>query len=77
VLFLNSNGMDVSLTQTQMQFRAIGGILDLYFFLGPTPLDVMGQLTSVVGRPAMPPYWSLGLMQSKYDQGITFALPIK
>ena len=28
-------------------------------------MDVLNQLTSIVGRPVMPPYWSLGLMQSK------------
>ena len=65
VLLLNSNGIDVVLTKTRMQFRAIGGVLDLYFFLGPTPLEVLAQLTSVIGRPVMPPYWSLGLQQSK------------
>ena len=26
---------------------------------------MLGQLTSVVGRPSLPPYWSLGLMNSK------------
>ncbi|CAL8465182.1 g4717 [Coccomyxa elongata] len=66
ILLLNSNGIDVVLTKTKMQFRAIGGILDLYFFMGPTPLDVLAQLTSIIGRPAMPPYWSMGLQQSKY-----------
>lgn len=65
VLLLNSNGIDVVLTKTRMQFRAIGGVLDMYFFLGPTPLQVLAQLTSVIGRPVMPPYWSMGLQQSK------------
>lgn len=65
ILLLNSNGIDVVLTKTKMQFRAIGGILDLYFFMGPTPLEVLAQLTSIIGRPAMPPYWSMGLQQSK------------
>jgi alpha-glucosidase (family GH31 glycosyl hydrolase) len=43
----------------------ISGILDFYFCMGPTPLKVIGQLTRIIGRPFMPPYWSLGLMQSK------------
>ena len=38
---------------------------DFYFFLGPTPNAVLEQLTSMVGRPMMAPYWSLGLMNSK------------
>lgn len=65
VMLVNSNGMDVVLTSDTLQFRAIGGILDLYFLMGPTPMDVLNQMTSIVGRPVMPPYWSLGLMQSK------------
>lgn len=65
VLLMNSNGMDVVLTPTMLQFRATGGILDLYFLAGPTPMDVLNQLTTITGRPHMPPYWSLGLMQSK------------
>ena len=65
VLLLNSNGMDVAITQTKLQYRVIGGVLDFYFFTGPTPLKVIDQLTSIIGRPYMPPYWGLGLMQSK------------
>ena len=65
LLLLSSNGIEVAITQTRLQLRAIGGVLDLYFFTGPTPLEVISQLTAIVGRPLLPPYWSLGLMQSK------------
>lgn len=65
VLLLNSHGMDIVLTQTQVSYRVIGGNLDFYFFMGPTPLAVLDQMTSIVGRPFMPPYWTLGLMNSK------------
>ena len=118
ILLMNSNGMDVSLSADRLTYRAIGGVLDFYIFMGPTPNDVVDQLTQVVGefrvsfflfffilslflrvergrvffrcgkknspvslslklsnsskkkkkkgRPWLPPYWSLGLMQSKY-----------
>ena len=65
VLLLNSNGQDITATGSSLSWRAIGGVLDFFFFLGPTPLAVLEQLTAVVGRPMMVPYWSLGLMNSK------------
>jgi hypothetical protein len=37
-----------------------------FLFMGPTPLDVMDQYTSVAGRPAMMPYWTLGFHQCKW-----------
>ena len=64
-MILNSNGMDIQITSDTLQIRAVGGVLDLYFLMGPSPMDVLNQMTSIVGRPLMPPYWSLGLMQSK------------
>ncbi|XP_029161995.1 lysosomal alpha-glucosidase-like [Nylanderia fulva] len=61
VLFLNSNAMEVILQPTPaLTFRTIGGIFDIYFFLGPTPADVVKQYSEIVGKPFMPPYWSLG-----------------
>lgn len=67
VLLFNSNGMDIILTEETLSFRAIGGILDFYFFGGPTPADVLEQYTRLIGRPKMPPYWSLGFHQCKWD----------
>lgn len=62
---MNSNGMDIVLTETTLSYHVIGGVLDFYFFAGPTPNAVLEQLTSIVGRPMMVPYWSMGLMNSK------------
>ena len=46
-----------------LTFRTIGGILDLYFFLGPDPMSVVEQYTDVIGKPFLVPFWSLGYHQ--------------
>lgn len=61
VFLLNSNAMDVVLQPSPaLSWRATGGILDVYVFLGPEPESVVRQYLEVVGRPFMPPYWALG-----------------
>lgn len=65
VLFLNSNAMDITLSDSTTQGNTIavqstGGLVDLYVFAGPTPGDVVRQYLDVVGRPALVPFWSLG-----------------
>ncbi|XP_058412401.1 sucrase-isomaltase, intestinal [Diceros bicornis minor] len=67
VLLLNSNGMDVTFQPTPaLTYRVIGGILDFYMFLGPTPEVATKQYHEVIGRPVMPPYWSLGFQLCRY-----------
>jgi alpha-glucosidase len=71
VLLLNSNGMDVKFNHSEagdlyLEYNTIGGVLDFYFFAGPTPADVSRQHAQALGLPAMMPYWSLGFQQAKY-----------
>jgi alpha-glucosidase (family GH31 glycosyl hydrolase) len=66
VMLMNSNGMDVTLQQSSLAFKTIGGIVDLYVFNGPTPEAVSTQYTGIVGRPTMFPYWSYGFHNCKY-----------
>lgn len=67
VLLLNSNAQDYSFTPLPMlTYRTIGGVLDFYMFLGPEPEAVVQQYTGVIGRPYLPPYWSLGFQLCRY-----------
>ena len=52
--------MDIILQDTSLTYKVLGGIIDLFVFTGSSPTDVVKQYTSLVGRPAMMPYWSLG-----------------
>ncbi|KAL0022358.1 hypothetical protein WJX77_003500 [Trebouxia sp. C0004] len=66
ILLLNSNAMEVVLTEDTLSWRMTGGIIDLYMLMGPSPSQVLQQLTAIIGRPALPPLWSLGFHQCKW-----------
>ncbi|XP_075905811.1 sucrase-isomaltase, intestinal [Nelusetta ayraudi] len=67
VLLLNSNAMDVTFQPTpSITYRTIGGILDFFMVLGPTPESVVQQYTELIGRPVLPAYWSLGFQLCRY-----------
>ncbi len=48
-------------------FGAEGGELNYYFFYGPHPKKVLEDYTALVGRPPLPPLWSLGYQQCRYS----------
>jgi len=65
-LLFNSNAMDVLLQpQPAITWRPIGGILDLFVFLGPKPDHVVREYVSLIGKPTIPPFWSLGYHQCR------------
>ncbi|KAM4693329.1 maltase-glucoamylase-like [Discoglossus pictus] len=67
ILLLNSNAMELKLQPTPaLTYRTIGGILDFYVVLGPTPELVVQEYTALVGKPVMPAYWSLGFQLCRY-----------
>ncbi len=47
-------------------FGAIGGPLDYYIFLGPTPREVIETYAWLTGKPPLPPLWTFGFEQSRY-----------
>ncbi|CAF1211765.1 unnamed protein product, partial [Didymodactylos carnosus] len=71
VLIFNSNAQDYEFSQFNatkalLTYRTIGGILDLFFFAGPTPEEVIQQYQMVIGQPYMPPYWGLGFQLCRF-----------
>ena len=52
--------------KNSMTYQTIGGIFDFWIMIGPTPLDVIQQYSSIVGKPKMPPYWHLGFNQCRW-----------
>ncbi|KAH7025897.1 family 31 glycosyl hydrolase [Microdochium trichocladiopsis] len=71
VFLLNSNGMDIKINRTEqagqyLEYNTLGGVVDLYFVAGPSPVEVARQYAGIVGLPAMMPYWGLGFHQCRY-----------
>jgi len=67
ILFLNSNAQEIELQPTPaLTYRSIGGIFHFEIFLGPLPEQVTDQYTQLIGRPYMPPFWSLGFQLCRY-----------
>jgi alpha-glucosidase len=54
-------------TADSLVVSAVAGDVDLYFFDGPSPADVVERYTRLVGRPFLPPLWSLGYHQSRWS----------
>ncbi|RCK63108.1 Glucoamylase 1 [Candida viswanathii] len=57
---------EVVVGEESLTWRALSGVIDLYFFSGPDPKDVIQQYVSEIGLPAMQPYWSLGYHQCRW-----------
>lgn len=61
--------MDIKIDNSDGQFleyNTIGGIIDLYFLAGPTPVEAAQQYSEVVGKAVMMPYWGFGFHQCRY-----------
>ncbi|CAA7262383.1 unnamed protein product [Cyclocybe aegerita] len=56
ILLLTPPSSNVSL----VEYRMIGGVLDFYFFSGPTPNEVIEQFGALIGLPTWQPAWGFG-----------------
>ncbi len=54
-------------SRDQYSFGAEGGEVNYYVIAGPSPHDVVGRFTELVGRMPLPPKWSLGYQQCRWS----------
>jgi alpha-glucosidase len=66
VYLRNAHPQEVLIGEDGLTWRTIGGSIDLYFFSGPNPTEVIRQYQHVVGYPAMQQYWTLGFHQCRW-----------
>ncbi|GET87716.1 alpha glucosidase II subunit, putative [Leishmania tarentolae] len=71
VLFLNPSETNVSISADSAvpscQWKPEVGVIDIFFLPGPTPAKVQQQHATLTGATVMPPYFSLGLHQSRWS----------
>lgn len=71
VLFLNPSDTNVHISGANAapacQWKPEAGVIDLFFLPGPTPSKVQQQHASLTGATVMPPYFSLGYHQCRWN----------
>ncbi|KAM4017095.1 neutral alpha-glucosidase AB isoform 2-T2 [Anomaloglossus baeobatrachus] len=53
--------------QTDVRWMSESGIIDVFILLGPSPSDIFKQYASLTGTQALPPYFSLGYHQCRWN----------
>uniref|UniRef100_A0A914EBC2 P-type domain-containing protein n=1 Tax=Acrobeloides nanus TaxID=290746 RepID=A0A914EBC2_9BILA len=67
VFILNSNAQEVTTGPApHLVYRTIGGQLEIFFFPGPTPEEVIRQYEQVIGTPYLPAYWAFGFQLCRW-----------
>ncbi|GMF02250.1 unnamed protein product [Ambrosiozyma monospora] len=66
VYWRSSAPQEVLVEDHSLTWRSISGIIDLYFYAGPTVPDAISQFVSSIGMPTLQPYWALGYHQSRW-----------
>lgn len=89
VYLRNAHGQDILLESDSITYRAIGGMIDLYFFQGPTQPEVTSSYLKAVGLPALQQYWTFGFHQCRWgykswsdlqdvvDNHVKFEIPLE
>lgn len=64
LFFMNSNAKLTMLnkggSKTEVDFLTTGGVLDFMIYYGNTAEDVIKLYHQTIGKPNLPPFWSLG-----------------
>ncbi|CAD2222220.1 alpha 1,3-glucosidase [Angomonas deanei] len=67
VLFLNTAGMNVKIHDDFVLWEAEVGVTDLFLIPGPTPAEVQRRHAFLTGSTFLPPYFSLGYHQCRWN----------
>lgn len=51
----------------QLKIIGSGGIPDIFFIRGKSPIEIASEYAILTGRPKLPPLWALGYHQSKWS----------
>lgn len=57
-----------------LTFITIGGIIDFFLFLGPSPAEVVTQYTDIIGTSQFPQYFTLGFHLCRWGYNSTDGL---
>ena len=76
IMFYNSNAQQVNIEfsksgKSVITYRTIGGILDIYYIMADSADEVIRKYNNLVGKPALPPFWSLGFHQCSWQYNNT------
>ena len=75
LLIFNSNAQEYGYSPySSFIYRALGGILDIYMMEESSPEELIKTYTKLIGKPYLPPYWSLGFQLCRYEYNSLSAL---
>ncbi|ODV65159.1 1,4-alpha-d-glucan glucohydrolase [Hyphopichia burtonii NRRL Y-1933] len=66
VYWRTSAPQEVLIEEESLTWRALNGVIDLYFFSGDTPKKVISQYVNEIGLPAFQSYWTFGYHQCRW-----------